>query len=296
MTGRLYEQLCRPDHLYEAWKRVARKRGVAGADGETVDDFADRFETGIMEISRSLTQLRYHLSPLKEVYIPKNNCSFRRLCIPTVRDRIVFQAANRLILAAWEPIFSPLSFAYRIGLGRCHAASAAWKMIREGKWAFIKGDIQCCFDDIDHDILGGLVSNCLREKLMCELLLKSVRVPVISKIGLFHREKGVPQGSPISPSLVNLYLSPFDSVMSSSGFPVIRYADDWLVLCKTEQEAEQAYIIAEQILQLLNLSINLEKSILGNLRHAPITFLGYQISYNAIEDLKQGCSVSYFAD
>ena len=111
----LYAQLCCPEFLLRAWRRVECRKGMAGTDGQTLDSFRRDRDGNVTRISDSLKNGTYNPSPLRGVKIPKNGGGFRRLGVPTVKDRIVFQGANRLLADVWDPFFAPLSFAYRPG-------------------------------------------------------------------------------------------------------------------------------------------------------------------------------------
>ena len=233
----LYAQLCCPEFLLQAWKRVECRKGMAGTDGQTIDAFRRDRDRNVTRISDSLKNGTYAPSPLRGVKISKNGGGFRRLGVPTVKDRIVFQGANRLLADVWDPLFAPLSFAYRSGRSIADAIDAVIERIRKGRVWFVKGDIKGCFDELSWDVLSACLHDWLPDESLRRLVNQAIRVPVVEGGQIRPRLRGIPQGSPLSPLLANLYLHSFDLQMLQQGFPVIRYADDWLLLVGSEPEA-----------------------------------------------------------
>ena len=284
MTGQLYNLLCDPYRLFQAWLKVARKRGATGVDSESVGDFERNAAKNIQRISVQLAQGQYEPSPLRTALIPKEQKGrFRRLGIPTVRDRIVFQAINAILQELWSEHFSPLSCAYKSGTGVAQAIETVADLLRRENFWFVKGDIRGCFDSLDWGILSQRLKEWLPDEALRALINKAVRVPVVHEGRINARGKGVPQGSPISPILANLYLYPFDYELLSHRIPVIRYADDWLVLVKNEREAAEAFHVAQAVLSTLLIQINEEKSGIGDLNRENILFLGHTINAHNID-------------
>lgn len=279
----LYAQLCCPEFLLQAWRRVECRKGMAGTDGQTLDAFRRDRDGNVTRISDSLKNGTYNPSPLRGVKIPKNEGGFRRLGVPTVKDRIVFQGVNRLLADVWDPFFAPLSFAYRPGRSITDAIDAVIERIRKGRVWFVKGDIKGCFDELSWDVLSVCLRDWLPDESLRHLVNKAIRVPVVEGGRIRSRFRGIPQGSPLSPLLANLYLHSFDLQMLRQGFPVIRYADDWLLLVGSEAEAQAALQTAQGILSVLNIAINEKKSGIGNLRREPVAFLGHRISAERID-------------
>lgn len=279
----LYAQLCCPEFLLQAWKRVECRKGMAGTDGQTIDAFRRDRDRNVTRISDSLKNGTYAPSPLRGVKISKNGGGFRRLGVPTVQDRIVFQGANRLLADVWDPLFAPLSFAYRSGRSIADAIDAVIERIRKDRVWFVKGDIRGCFDELSWDVLSACLRDWLPDESLRRLVNQAIRVPVVEGGQIRPRRRGIPQGSPLSPLLANLYLHSFDLQMLQQGFPVIRYADDWLLLVGSEPEAQAALQTAQGILSVLNIAINEEKSGIGNLRCESVAFLGHRIGAERID-------------
>ena len=285
----LYNQLCEPRFLYDAWLRVARKKGTSGVDSQDIEAFASSAEKNILKISKALCDESYEPSPLRSVQIPKERPgAFRRLGIPTIQDRVVFQGVNFLLQKTWTPRFSPLSFAYRFRVGVADAIEAAIGLVKAGKRWFTKGDIRGCFDELNWDVLSLALKEWLSDEPLRRLIQKALRVPTVQGGRIIPRHKGVPQGSPLSPILSNLYLHPFDYEMLSHGFPPIRYGDDWIILSDNESAAAEAFQIAAASLSRLYISINSEKSGIGNLEEESVVFLGHKIDATGIDASAKG--------
>jgi len=273
-----YARLCSPDFLYSAWLEVEKKKGCSGADGRSVADFKSGLERNIHRLSRELSERSYFPSPLMAVRIPKDSGGFRRLGIPTVRDRVVFRAVNSILQEALDPLFLPSSFGYRPGKSVTDAVEAVLRRMSGGKSWFVRGDIRGCFDVLDWDILSSLMKSVIPDTRMLALLNKAVRVPVVEGGRIRQRGKGVPQGSPISPILANLYLHLFDEAMLSEGYMLVRYGDDWIVMVEDGEEALRCFHYASEVLQDMKIAVNLQKSGIGDLRLCETEFLGYRLN------------------
>ena len=278
----LYSTLCSPHSLYEAWLRVERNKGGPGVDNQSIDDFKQNERRNIGDISYQLEGNEYTLSPLKGVFIPKDSHQFRKLGIPTVCDRIVFQAINAQLQELWDPFFAPLSFAYRPGKRVADAIQCVKKFLHQGQAWYIKGDIQGCFDSLNWNLLSYILQETLPDERLRKLLNKAIRMPVFFKGHLHERSRGVPQGSPLSPILSNLYLHQFDMQMSDHDYSVIRYGDDWISFVADEKEATRGFYTAADILSDLKIIISPRKSGIGDLTKETISFLGYSVNANEI--------------
>jgi group II intron reverse transcriptase/maturase len=285
----LYQRLCEPEFLYRSWLRVARKKGASGVDSQGVREFGASVEKNILKISQSLQRETYAPSPLRSVQIPKERKgTFRRLGIPTIQDRVVFQGVNALLQEFWTPRFSPLSFAYRPKVGVSDAIERVSEFIRNGRHWFIKGDIRGCFDELNWDILSRALGEWLPDKSLQHLIQKALRVPIVFEGRIVSRHKGVAQGSPLSPILANLYFYPFDYEMLSFHLPLIRYGDDWIAMTHTEAEAVEGFRVAAASLSRLCIDVNKEKSGIGNLEEESILFLGHKINVTSIDAAPKG--------
>lgn len=265
------------DELYAAWVHVERKKGGPGVDGETLETFRNRLGRNLAALKDLLKREEYLPMPLRRARIPKEDGNYRELGIPTVRDRVVFQTVNARLQALLDPIFSPLSFAYRRGKGVNDAIHKVKNFLAEGRSWYVKGDIRGCFDNLDWNLLSAMLRSTVADPGLRKLLNRAIRVPVAYRGNLYERSRGIPQGSPVSPTLCNLYLHQFDLRMSDLGYQAVRYGDDWLALVHDEQEATRGFYSAADVLSDLRIEIAEGKSGIGDLSKETIVFLGYGI-------------------
>jgi RNA-directed DNA polymerase len=262
----------------DAWCRVRLKNGSPGVDGETVGDFEQNLRRNLQFITEQFESGRYRLSPLKRVSISKKDDSVRYVEIPTVRDRIVLRAVNSHLVGLWDSYFSTHSFAYRPGKNCRDAARIIREAMEKGNVWYARGDIKGCFDSLDWNCLSAILRRAIADHDLRQFVNRSFRMPFIYQGTRYVRLKGIPMGSPVSPTLANAYLHQFDAEMSDLGYDVIRYGDDWICMSRDRQGAVERLKAARQILSGLKIEINPEKSGIGNLRGNTILFLGYEIN------------------
>lgn len=272
-----YERLCEPAFLYQSWRAVEKKKGGSGVDGQSIKDYSNHLERNLLLLAGHLKNESYEPSALRHVKIKKANGRFRNLGIPTVIDRIVSHGIHRLLVEAWDPRFAPLSFAYRPNQGITEAIQTIIQLLLRRRFWFMRGDVRGCFDEINWSVLSSQLRDWVHDEALCRLINKALRVPVIAEGRIRQRRKGLPQGSPLSPILSNLYLHPLDMEMLSQGYPLIRYADDWVVLVESEREATDAFHLVQSALSLRCIELNQQKSGIGDLQEESILFLGHRI-------------------
>lgn len=283
--GRLFQIISSLPELERAWKAVRKKGGKSpGIDNNRLEDFAAALRNNLLGLSRSLREDAYRPAPLVAVFIPKANSEERRLiAIPTVRDRVAQHSAVEALHYLLEPLFLPSSFAFRQGTGVGEALSSVRGLLQRGRfWAF-RGDIKGCFDELSWDKLSAALKLHIPDEALRRFLNRSFRVPYIFGDDLLRRRRGVPQGSPLSPILANLYLHPFDEALRKHRLPLVRYADDWLVLCADVGEAEKAASIAHAELTFLGVGLNERKSRIFDLRKETVDFLGFRVGKGKID-------------
>jgi len=274
----LYDRIYRSDVLWEAWERVRANRGSAGIDGLTLAEVEDYgAEQMIAELQADLRAGIYRPSPVRRVEIPKPDGKKRPLGIPTVRDRVCQQATKIILEPLFEADFLPCSFGFRPK----HSATDALEKIRVG---FIKGrqfvfeaDIKNFFGEIDHGRLLSLVEARVSDRRVLKLLRQWLRAGVLDNGKLLESVTGTPQGGVISPLLANIYLHVFDRAWAEHGVgEVVRYADDFVVLCSSQEQAEEAHRRASAILGDLGLSLHPDKTRVVDLREGTqgFDFLG----------------------
>ncbi|TLS34889.1 group II intron reverse transcriptase/maturase [Pseudalkalibacillus caeni] len=248
-------------NLEEAWKKVKANKGSAGIDGETINWFEMNRNQNLYEIQRFLREKRYHPTPSLRKYISKSNGKQRPLGIPIIRDRIVQQAVRQMIEPLFDRGFYPHSYGFRKGHSQHQALETIKKAKRAGYEYVVDLDIQAYFDTIPHSKLMRKVKEKIADGRVLDLLEGWLKAGIMED-GQFHEtEEGSPQGGVISPLLANIYLDDFDWKMREAGYPVVRFADDAVIMCKTERQSHKAYQLAREILEdELNLTMHPEKT------------------------------------
>lgn len=269
--------------LYPGWLRVkSHNKYSHGHDQVTIEQFGQTLDAELDRLASELTNGRYRCRPLRTVRIPKSDGEYRTLRIACVRDRVVQAACLHLLEPLFDPRFSRASFAYRPGRGAHHAVAMARAAVRAGKHHAVVADIRKCFDNVDHDILLRLVGDVVGDVDILRLLRQWLTADVIDFGDVTPSERGVAQGEAISPLLANIYLDPMDKEFERAGFAFVRYADDYLVLCATQAEAEAALALMREFLQgVLRLALKPAKTQIAPVG-AGVAFLGFLIGTDEV--------------
>lgn len=267
-TQALWQQVLSPTNLREAWQRVLVRNASPGSDGVSVEKFALNLDWNLRELVEELLSGRYRPRPPRWIEVPKPNGKMRRLAILCVRDRIVQQALLLVLSPFWEKRFAPCSYAYRSGKSALHAVAAVEEALKEGYVWILDADIESFFDSVPHTTLFNLLTEWLPDEKVRSWV--QVCVSGISP----SPNQGLAQGAPLSPLLANLYLHRFDLTLTQSKFCLIRYADDFVILCPTRQQAEEALKMTEMLLKSLGLRLNADKTRIVH-KDEGFTFLGY---------------------
>lgn len=262
--------------LAEAWEEVRRNNGVPGVDGESVEEFAEHAIERLWELSEAVRTHEWRPKPLKRVWIPKPDGTKRGLAVPCVGDRVVHRAAAKVLYEVFQDVFGPDCYAY---VKDRSALDAVQRIQREGqtgkRWVF-ETDLARFFDTIPQGMLIDKLAERIADGSFLKLVRLILRSGVLGEETLEKDAVGVPQGSPLSPILANIYLAAFDREIGGR-YTLVRYADDVVVMCATKEEAEGAQREIEAVLKKEGLKLKPEKTRVVPLARG-IEFLGYLLT------------------
>lgn len=246
------------DHtaLLTAFEAVKDNHGCAGVDGVTIELFEKKLSVNLVRLREELNGEGYFPLPLMKIQVAKKNGEPRGLSIPTVRDRVAMTAVLHRIGPLFEKQFEECSFAYRKGRSVRQAVMRIKEYYEQGYRFVVDADIDAFFDEVDHCLMLEKCRGIIADQQILRLIEMWLKVEVWDGSGISVLRKGLPQGSPLSPVLANLFLDELDEAMLGKGYKFIRYADDYVVLCKTRQEAKNALEMSEQILERLLLKLD----------------------------------------
>ena len=289
----LYDRIFRLDILWRAWKEVRENKGSAGIDGitfEMIEGYG--VEEYLLDIQEDLQNKKYSPKPVKRVYIPKPDGKQRPLGIPTIRDRIVQQACKIVIEPVFEANFIDSSYGFR---PKRDAKQATEKVKKElyKNWYVVDADIQGYFDNINHEILLGLLNRRISDRRVIKLCRQWLQAGVIENGKYYPTEKGSPQGGVISPLLANVYLHVLDSYWENHKElgVIVRYADDAVIVCRTRKDAESAFEHLKRIMTKLKLTLNPQKTKIVDMNKESFDFLGF--CYQKFGKTKSGRKLPY---
>ena len=274
----LIDKVYRIETLRVAWHKVRANAGGAGVDGQSVKRFEARAEDYLEELERALRTGEYRPEPIKRVKIPKGGGKKRPLGIPVVKDRIVQTALKLVIEPIFEREFEESSYGFRPGRGCKDALREVERLLKEGYAHVVDADLESYFDSIPHEPLMGEVSKRISDGAVLELIRAFLDQDIIEGMERWTPAGGTPQGAVISPLLANIYLHPLDRQMREKGYRMVRYADDFVVLCRTPEQAQEALKEVRGWVDQNGLKLNTDKTHVGDCRQAGqgFEFLGYR--------------------
>jgi RNA-directed DNA polymerase len=275
----LYDKLYVPYVLRSAWLLVRRNGGSGGIDGRTIEEIEEEgVEAFLSEVAQSLREKSYRPTPVRRVHIPKGDGRVRPLGIPTIRDRVVQAAAKLVLEPIFEADFGDVSYGFRPGIGQQEALAAVEEQSRKGFRWVVDADIERFFDTLDHQKLMEALRRRISDGAMLRLIYRWLKAGFLLEGVVYETEEGSPQGGVLSPLLANVYLHTFDVAFRKQKTFIghlTRYADDFVIQCGTQEQAERALAWAKGQLEGLGLRLHVGKTRIVNDREVGFDFLGF---------------------
>jgi RNA-directed DNA polymerase len=274
---RLIDKVYAERNLRAGYSKVAANGGAPGVDQVTVEAFGNDLEANVGKLVAALHGGTYQPQAIRRVYIPKPGSTEQRpLGIPTVRDRVVQAAVRHVVEPIFEKEFAAHSYGFRPGRGCKDALRRVDHLLKQGYVYVVDADLKSYFDTIPH----GRLMNCLRERIadgrVLQLIESFLKAGIMDGLEEWEPEEGAPQGAVLSPLLSNSYLNPLDHHMVALGYEMVRYADDFVILCRSQAEAEQALTIVRQWCEAEGLTVHPTKTRIVDVRTDGFDFLGYR--------------------
>lgn len=274
----LIDKVYRPATLRSAWQQVLVNRGAAGVDRLSVERFAGHLDRYLGELGQELEAGRYRPLPVRRVEIEKADGKLRPLGIPAVRDRVAQAAVKRVIEPIFEQMFAPTSFGFRPGRSCKDALRMVDGLLQAGYTHVVDADLKGYFDSIPHDRLKQRLAAHISDSRLLALLDGWIEQDVVQELKRWTPTSGTPQGAVISPLLANLYLHDLDVKLAGLGLSMVRYADDFVILCRSAAEAVDALDVVSAWVAAEGLQLHPDKTHVGDCRLVGqgFEFLGYR--------------------
>jgi len=275
----LIDKVYSPANLQAAYERVKRNNGAPGIDRISVSRYGQSLEHYQATLQRELQTSSYRPKPVKRVYIDKlGSCEKRPLGIPSLRDRIAQTALKHVLEPIFEQSFASCSYGFRPGRSCRDALRVVEKLLLQGYVHIVDADITSYFDQIDHTILMDEVRSLIADGAVLNLIELYLKQGIMEGLRYWEPESGSPQGAVISPLLANLYLNPLDHLLQERGIQIVRYADDFVLLCRRAEEAEAALTLVRDWMAAHKLQLHPTKTQVVDMATvgSQFTFLGYK--------------------
>lgn len=274
---RLYDKVFSERNLLAAFQQVASKDGAPGVDHVTVSQFGQQLPDSIWELSDRLKAGTFQPQSIRRVHIPKPGTSETRpLGIPTVRDRVVQAAVVNVIEPIFERDFAEQSYGFRPGRGCKDALRRVDTLLKAGYVHVTDADLKSYFDSIPHDRLMARLQEKITDGSVLKLIEMFLKANVLDGLEAWTPTAGAPQGAVLSPLLSNVYLNPLDHLLAGSGYEMVRYAEDFVILCRTADEAQNALALVQSWVMTNGLTLHPTKTKLVDVRSDGFEFLGYR--------------------
>jgi len=288
LTGRINRKL-----MHEAFRAVKRNKGKAGVDRVSIEMFDQHLEQNLEALMRDLKQGTYRPRPVRRTYIDKGGGKLRPLGIPTVRDRVAQEVLRRLLSPLFEPLFHEDSYGFRPGRSCHRALERVQEIWRSGHRHVVDADISGFFDRIPHKVVMRGLTGVVADGNILRLVQRFLAAGVMEDGVVRSTTLGTPQGGVLSPLLANIALNFLDWHLDRLGYRFVRYADDFVILCRTARQAKEARQAAEQLLEQLGLSLHAEKTRVTTFREG-FAFLGFDLTSSSAK--MRAKSVEKFKD
>jgi len=264
-------------NLRSAFAKVAARAGAAGVDHMTVEMYAEHAERNLRAVAEELRTGQYRPQAIRRHYIPKpGSKEMRPLGIPTVRDRVVQGAIRHVLEPIWERDFAAQSYGFRPGRGCKDALRRVDALLKAGYCHVVDADLKAYFDSIPHDGLLAVMRRKVSDGRVLKLVEAFLKAGVMEGLRQWTPTAGAPQGAVLSPLLSNIYLDELDHRMVQEGLEMVRYADDFVILCRSEAEARRALELVRQWTAQAGLTLHPQKTRIVDAREEAFEFLGYR--------------------
>ena len=272
----LIDKVYNPKNLWSAWCATARNEGSAGVDDVTIRQYERDVETNLQWLAGELRLGEYQPDAIRRAYIRKSDGTPRPLGIPTVRDRIVQGAILHAIEPIFEQQFAAHSYGFRPGRSCRHALKRVQELLDDGHYYVVDADLKSYFDTIPHQKLMEQVQKHVADGRVLKLIESFLEAKIMEDLSQWTPTAGAPQGAVLSPLLSNIYLNPLDHQMEAAGYQMVRYADDFVILCKTKEQAQSALDAVAAWTAQAGLTLHPHKTRIVDSRVEAFEFLGYR--------------------